>query len=822
MISLGKATDTRLRLSKLGYRPIPFKEREKRPAIKGWTELPDVMNEKYIYSWEVTCPSATGTGIVTGDVVVLDIDISCPKLTGELKTEIKKEFGLLPPERIGNSPKTAFFFRSEQPMKKRVSKKFGTEFVQDQQVEVLGGGQCVVTHNIHPSTGELYTWPDGDLVNFPRKDLPLITPFQVDQLISKAEIIMSSAGLVSKQDLVERERTVFTTMKSHGYDEISSELMSEMMDYIPNNDCDYDDWIRIGMGLNDWGGANADKLFETWSAKSPKNVPKFTQSKFKDCANPHSITVGTVVHKAMNYGFRFPKRHGKVVVDLLSGAKENQVYLHPGELHSSVNQIEHYMSDSDLDFYQFNDRLIEVIRLPSQNEEARDYKIVTHDRATLRDRLGLVARLYKYSKKTKGWYRVDAPSEILDALLSRGINSRLKPLRTLATTPYLSPLNELVVEEGYDPKSKIHLAYAGCMPAKTTTHKSKKAAIDSLTYLKDLVSDFPFKSEIDESVALACLIAATDRVNLDNIPLTAFNAPTAGTGKSLLVDIISITASGKAVSVLAQGKDEAETEKRLNAAMLHGDPLISIDNVEHPLGGDTLCQILTQPTLRIRPLGVSKLIDIEKTCLIAATGNNIEISGDAVRRSLICTLDAGVERPEKRSFSYDARERAKKHRHEIVSHSLTIIRSYLSSEAPAQEIPLGSFERWSRRIRDPLLWLGAADPCASQDSIRQNDGKLEAQTELLKILYNSFQADTFKAREIEVRVSNIDRVAIMEHLTLLGCLPKGKLEPTLVGRLFKKLEGRIMGGLLLCQSSRSGGTVTWSVTASSRKKAEVG
>jgi hypothetical protein len=70
----------------------------------------------------------------------------------------------------------------------------------------------------------------------------------------------------------------------------------------------------------------------------------------------------------------------------------------------------------------------------------------------------------------------------------------------------------------------------------------------------------------------------------------------------------------------------------------------------------------------------------------------------------------------------------------------------LASEAPAQEIPLGSFERWSRRIRDPLLWLGAADPCASQDSIRQNDGKLEAQTELLKILYNSFQADTFKMK----------------------------------------------------------------------------
>ena len=811
MISLGKATDTRLRLSKLGYRPIPFKQREKRPAIKGWTELPDVMNEEYIYGWEVTCPSATGTGIVTGDVVVLDIDISCPKIIAELKTEIKKEFGLLPLERIGNSPKTALFFRSEQPMKKRVSKKFGTEFVQDQQVEVLGGGQCVVTHNIHPSTDELYTWPDGDLVNFPRKDLPLITPSQVDQFISKAEIIMSSAGLFSKQDLVERERTVFTTMKSHGHDGISSELMSEMMDYIPNNDCDYDDWIRIGMGLNDWGGANADKLFETWSAKSPKNVPKFTQSKFKDCANPHSITVGTIVHKAIKNGFRFPKKHGKIVVDLLSDEKENQVYLHPGELHSSVNQIEHYMNDSDLDFYQFNDRLIEVIRLQSQNEEARDYKIVTHDRATLRDRLGLVARLYKYSKKTDGWYRVDAPAEILDALLSRGINSRLKPLRTLATTPYLSPLNELVVEEGYDPKSKIHLAYAGCMPAKTTTHKSKKAAIDSLTYLKDLVSDFPFKSEIDESVALACLMAATDRVNLDNIPLTAFNAPTAGTGKSLLVDVMGVVSSGKPVSVLAQGKDEAEMEKRLHSAILRGDTLINIDNIEQPLGGDVLCQILTQPVLRIRPLGVSKLLDVEKSCQIVATGNNLELSGDVVRRSLVCNLDARVERPELRTFKYDARKRALDQRHDIVGHVLTIIRSYLLHGAHEGPSALGSFERWSSRIRNPLIWLGIADPRISQEQIRQSDTRLEAQTGLLKNLHLCFPDVPFKAREILSLPMQKYQASLIEHLNTLGCYTKGTLDITRVGRILKKMDGRILAGLLLQQAGRSGGTVTWVV-----------
>ena len=87
-------------------------------------------------------------------------------------------------------------------------------------------------------------------------------------------------------------------------------------------------------------------------------------------------------------------------------------------------------------------------------------------------------------------------------------------------------------------------------------------------------------------------------------------------GKSLLVDVICGIASGKPAAVMSQGKDEAETEKRLHSAALRGDDLIAIDNCEAPLKGDTLCQILTQPTISIRPLGVSRLIDIEKQVVL--------------------------------------------------------------------------------------------------------------------------------------------------------------------------------------------------------------
>ena len=43
-------------------------------------------------------------------------------------------------------------------------------------------------------------------------------------------------------------------------------------------------------------------------------------------------------------------------------------------------------------------------------------------------------------------------------------------------------------------------------------------------------------------------------------------------------------------------------EKRLGAALIAGDRIISIDNCERPLGGELLCQALTQRILKPRVL----------------------------------------------------------------------------------------------------------------------------------------------------------------------------------------------------------------------------
>ena len=102
-----------------------------------------------------------------------------------------------------------------------------------------------------------------------------------------------------------------------------------------------------------------------------------------------------------------------------------------------------------------------------------------------------------------------------------------------------------------------------------------------------------------------------------------------------------------------------------------------------------------------------------------------------------------------------------------------------------------------------------ADPCISQEQIRQNDTRLEAQTGLLKILHQCFPDVPFKAREIELLPMKNYQPVMIEHLNTLGCYTKGTIDITRVGRILKKMDGKILAGLLLRQAGRTGGTVTW-------------
>ena len=117
----------------------------------------------------------------------------------------------------------------------------------------------------------------------------------------------------------------------------------------------------------------------------------------------------------------------------------------------------------------------------------------------------------------------------------------------------------------------------------------------------------------------------------------ANSAHEAGTGKSYLMDLISMIATGRRAPVLAMGKSEEEFEKRLDGMLFKGVDFIAIDNVKTAVESAKLAMILSQPRIQIRILGGNKLADmpeIEQRIFVGMTGNNLTIIDELNRRTL--------------------------------------------------------------------------------------------------------------------------------------------------------------------------------------------
>jgi putative DNA primase/helicase len=50
-----------------------------------------------------------------------------------------------------------------------------------------------------------------------------------------------------------------------------------------------------------------------------------------------------------------------------------------------------------------------------------------------------------------------------------------------------------------------------------------------------------------------------------------------------------------------------------------------------------------------------------------------------------------------------------------------MLRAYIVADRPKPLQPLGGFEDWSRLVREPLVWLGEADPVNTIEKAREDD-----------------------------------------------------------------------------------------------------
>lgn len=417
----------------------------------------------------------------------------------------------------------------------------------------------------------------------------------------------------------------------------------------------------------------------------------------------------------------------------------------PGELPAVLDQLlEALAAASNLDVYVYTGRLARVYRA---SEAAKDGirraagAVLVHpiEAPLLGELAGRAARHEKFDARSGGYKPCDCPRRVADALLARGCWHGLPELAGFIEAPTITPEGRIIDAPGYDGASGLFAAF-GTIPGYTRPPErpTETDAARAAGELGRLLSTFPFVSDADVSAMLAALITALLRRMLPAAPLFGMDAPSPGTGKSLLAETLAIVATGRRASLMSLGQDDAETEKRVTAVLIAGDIVIVLDNLERPLRGELMCQVTTQQFVRLRPLGATTALTVPTHALFVATGNNLSIVGDLKRRVVMIRLDAGMERPEQRTFERDHLATVMEQRGQIITRVLTIVSAYIAAGSPRIDglHAFGSFEQWDRMVRRPLVWLGFPDPLLGAEALRDTDPDLEAS----RLLYESWHA----------------------------------------------------------------------------------
>lgn len=503
-----------------------------------------------------------------------------------------------------------------------------------------------------------------------------------------------------------------------------------------------------------------------------------------------------------------------------------------GNLDLTADEADAAVVASGLPIYQRAGSLVRPVRREVTATQGRTVVTVGIGKLDLssgQDVLSAAANFLRFDGRKEEWRSIDPPERVIRIWLSREGRWQVPHIAGVISTPTMRPDGSIHNAPGYDPVTRLfHEHDDNVILSPIVASPTRANALAALDLLKKLLIEFPFVNDVALSVALSCLITPVVRGAMRVVPLHVITARTAGTGKSYLADVASAIAIGRPCPVIsAAPDDEIETEKRLVGLLLAGFPLLNLDNINGELGGDLLCQATERPFIQIRPLGKSDIVEIENCATILATGNNLTVRGDLTRRTIKSNLDAGLERPELRQFTFDPVATVLNNRGQYVSAVLIICRAYILAGRPRLLPVLASFSDWSNLVRSALVWLGCADPVASMEEARDNDPEIETIREIMAAWNdaNGTIATTCKrtialAAEKGARPDangdvspyapqNEPRFPNLHDALARVAMGRQGLDVVMLGNWLRRTEGRLVDGQKFQRDGATEGSARW-------------
>ena len=376
----------------------------------------------------------------------------------------------------------------------------------------------------------------------------------------------------------------------------------------------------------------------------------------------------------------------------------------------------------DPDLYQRGNVLVRVLR----EREANDGVVRPEGSATiaqvpvanLRERM---TRYASFESMTKNGEIVPArpAAWLVSGVDARGEWSGIRHLLGVSDAPILRADGTVWQTPGYDSETRVlfdppaGVDFPSIHPDVDADDAS--AALDALL---EIVEDFRFESDDHRAAWLAAMLTPLARFAFSGpSPLFLIDANVRGAGKGLLTQTIGQVVMGREMPVSSYAHDSEEMRKKITSLAIAGDRMVLLDNLEGNFGNDALDRALTSTRWKDRILGKSEQVDLPLLPVWYGTGNNVQVAADTTRRIIHIRLDVLEENPEDRTdFKHpDLIAWLKQERGRLLGAALTILSAYIRAGMPKQNVtPYGSFEGWSRLVREAVVWVGLPDPCLTR------------------------------------------------------------------------------------------------------------
>ena len=406
-------------------------------------------------------------------------------------------------------------------------------------------------------------------------------------------------------------------------------------------------------------------------------------------------------------------------------------------------------------------------------------------------------------------YAVDCPPDLARYVLA---NADLLPVQFISRTPVLRPDGSVLDRPGYDPATAILYAPDEAFPPIPNSPTQEDAA-EALERLRRPFREFPFVTDYDRDAVVGEVLTLLTRHLVQRAPGFVHNAVEAGSGKTKLFDTVAIIALGTNATLLNADvlDDETELKKVLTTLTIAASPLVVFDNIARgaQITSPGLSNYLTATIYGDRLLGSNTEVKASTCTVIGMTGNAVEVAGDNTRRMIRIDLDAGVERPETREFTFDCEAEARRDSGELVVAALTILRAHALASWPTVpgRAALGTFEEWDHFVAGAIVFAGGADIITLLDKTRTADPERDDLAEILRMLVGIGATSPMKTGEIvkavakamteDANVLSTDRPADEWHALLCRMSRDGEPNPKRLGRYLSKNAGRITAGMKL-------------------------